>query len=240
MRLITARGIGEGMRDNMLGQLVRALPQWDHVELPWSASYGPFNPERNPFGEAFSDALGSGAAKLRAELDKGPAVLVGYSGGAALVGNVAAELHPNIRAVGLVADPFQPGVERFGIGGARYITQKVPIRWIGNPKDAICNCDVDSPLRTLADQSAAMSLGDPVAWGRDVLDRLSRDRWQRVRLEWWNLPGVLRQYAQAVDDVHGYLGLDRLSEHTVYNWRRGPSGDTDLHDLAVWLRRAVE
>ena len=58
--LITARGIGEGMGRNMLSQLVSGLPAWEHVELPWGASYGFVNPGKRWDGQSFERALAGG------------------------------------------------------------------------------------------------------------------------------------------------------------------------------------
>lgn len=248
--LIACRGIGERMQGNMLSQFVRQFPQWDHVELPWAASYGPVNAQGDPLGWSYAESVGDGMRLTETEVaelvaaDPGARiVLVGYSGGAALVGNWAASrwLHyPQVKAVVLVADPQAPGGSRWGVAGRRPITANGYLAWVTNPKDVICSCPSDSPIRTIADQSAAMSLGDPRAWTLDLIDRLNRGRWQAIKSNPWDVVRIVARYQRAVDDVAGYLGVGRRSEHTLYNHDRPyPNGNTWLQQAAAELRRRV-
>ena len=90
--LVTARGVGEKMGRNMLSQLVSGLPAWEHVELPWGASYGFVNAQRRWDGASFEKSLAEGQRMLTDTIDRRLAVdpsprfvLAGYSGGAASV-----------------------------------------------------------------------------------------------------------------------------------------------------------
>ncbi|MGW0043362.1 alpha/beta fold hydrolase [Rhodococcus sp. NPDC003348] len=247
--VLTCRGIAEPLEANMLTNTTTLLDptRFTTREVPWEASYGPY-PE--PGGSSFDKALADGRALLLDMIadDPNPVVLLGYSGGAALAGNVAAEiargLHPDlvVRGVGLIADPLRPesaGLPGWGIAGRRSIGGAMPVWQIADPRDVICCCPANSPLRTLADQSAAFSLADPRAWVVDLLDRLRTRRWQAVLIEWWHPWTVWRQYSNAIDDVEGYL---YRGDHTGYATRPMPGTDRTyctvladrVNDNAAW------
>ncbi|AXH45984.1 lysin B [Gordonia phage KimmyK] len=241
-RLVTVCGIGEVPGQDLLGQLRRALPEFEHVLVEWSASYGFVNPRRDPFGPAFTRSMADGIARTRAALDGGLAVAAGFSGGAAVLGHVAQAGHPNLVGAGLVSDPFHPDG---GIAGHRLIPTTVPVRWETNPRDVICACPDDSPLVEFAKVSAAFSLGDPAGWGLDVLTKLRAGRLHGA-FRSWNVFAELARYNRAITGAAGYLGVDPAtlrrvpSEHTVYNWKRPYRGRTYLEELAVWLRAQAE
>jgi len=204
-------------------------------ELPWEASYG-FVP--TTYGSSFSKSTKRGEDMLIEMIDKdpNPVVLRGYSGGAVVAGNVAARIgrgelpHLDIRGVALVADPLNPqlpGSNRWGIAGSRDVRGNFPVWRANDPKDVICLCPANSPLRTLADQSAAMSLADPVAWGQDLINRLVTNRWQKVALNFWRPNTVVQQYAEAIEGVRGYL----TGDHTSYHKRGLVAGETYLDHI---------
>ena len=56
----------------------------------------------------------------------------------------------------------------------------------------------------------------------DLLDRLRTRRWQAVILNWWRPWTVWQQYAEAIDDVNGYLFR---GDHTSYRVRLAPGTD---------------
>ncbi|MDF3309786.1 hypothetical protein P3H15_32730 [Rhodococcus sp. T2V] len=226
--VLRCRGIGEPMGDeSMLANVTKHLdPARFRVrEVPWSAQYGPVPA---PLGSAFDTSLREGRKILLDMIaaDPYPVILKGYSGGAALVGNVAAEIargeHPSldVRGVGLISDPLSPRVvnrEGWGIAGSRWIGGSFPVWHMSDPADVIACCPVDSPLRTIADQTAAMSLADPRAWGADLIGRLRAGRWQATIRDWRNIPAVLRTYGQAINDAEGYLTGDHTSyAHRIY------------------------
>lgn len=244
-RLITVPGIGETAGTDLLGSLRRELPGWDHTVIDWTASYGPVNDRFDVFGQSFEASLADGMNRLRRELDRGAATVVGYSGGAAVAGHVAARGHRHLRAVGLVSDPFAPGNPLIhGIAGRRPIAG-TPARWVSHRSDVICCCPADSLLRTIADASAAMSLADPAAWGLDIITRLQSGRMSALMRHPWDLLREWGRFDTAITDACGYLGIDRrtlavhrnYNTHTVYDWR-GPQqhGLTYLQELAAWLK----
>ncbi|QOC56048.1 lysin B [Gordonia phage Clown] len=246
IRLITVCGIGETPGSDMLGGLRRVLPEFEHVLINWKASYGPVNPQRNPWGASFMASMADGIAKVRAALDTGgPAVLAGYSGGAGVAGHVAAHGHPNLIAVGMVADPFAPGS---GIAGSRPVTA-VPARWESNPRDVICCCPDDSPLRTIADVSPAFSLADPAMWTHHLVTQMRKGAIAAPIRNPLHPLYEVRRFQRAAEDAAGYLGLDvrtlkfsgSLCQHTAYSWHRPYRGGTTtyLEELAWWLRSRV-
>lgn len=233
--LITVHGIGETAGRDLLGRLRDLLPNWEHIIIPWQASYGFVNSNRDPLGPSFNHSLQDGIRKTRAALDRGPAFIAGYSGGAAVVGHVAAQGHRNLLGVGLVSDPFAPGTAHVhGVAGRRFINNKhLPAKWVSNPHDIICCCPHDSPVKTIADTSLAMSLGDRRAWGRDIIDRLKTDRIAALFRNPFRLFNNINRFDAAIRGVAGYLG----AEHTCYGVRNVRPGVTYLADLAEWLRR---
>ncbi|PTR42052.1 hypothetical protein C8K38_111221 [Rhodococcus sp. OK611] len=247
--VLCCRGIGEPLRDNMLAGVTRRLDptRFQVVEVPWAASYGPVP---LPLGPAFDQSLADGRAlllRLIAE-DPNPVLLLGYSGGAALAGHVAAEIakgwHPGLEVVGagLVSDPFTPGHAspapgRWGIAGPRSIPSRFPVWWVSDPADVICCCPAGSPVRTLADQTSAASLSNLVAWAANLRWRLEFQQWQQVAIDWGNREQVKAIYRQALHDVDGYL---RRGDHTGYGVRRAPGSHlTYLDQLAYNIMRSV-
>lgn len=201
------------------------------IEVPWSASYGPVP---LPLGPAFDESLRTGRELLLRMIDEdpNPVLLLGYSGGAALAGNVAAEVaegkHPDLEVVGcgLISDPFMPEYAspvrwQWGIAGSRPIGNAVPTFWAADPADAICCCPVNSPLRTIADQTRAFSVSNVLGWGVDIVGRLKRQEWQQVAINWADREHVRATYAKAFHDLDGYL---RRGDHTSYALRTMPGG----------------
>ncbi|WP_072689325.1 alpha/beta fold hydrolase [Rhodococcus marinonascens] len=226
--VITCRGIGEPPPSPMLENVTKLLDpeRFRVVPLWWRAQYGPVP---DPQGVSFDEALRDGRDELLFKIrrSRNPVILVGYSAGAALAGNVAAEIgmgeHPDIdlRGVGLISDPLRDPMNvvndeaaGFGIAGARHIPKgRFPVWQLADPADVITCCPLDSPLRTFADQSAAFSLADPQAWGSDMIDRLRKKRWQPTIRDWRNIPQVWWAYTQAISDAKGYLTDDHVSYH---------------------------
>lgn len=230
LTVLRCRGVGEYVGEHqMLAYVTRNLDERFVIkDVPWLASYG-LVPK--PLGSSLDRGLRDGRELLLKMIrdDPNPVILLGYSGGAALAGNVAAEIgngdHPglDIRAVGLIADPLRPygfGPEpdpmarTWGIAGSRRVFSRTfPVWWASDPADVIACCPEGSPLRTLSDQSAAFSLVDPLAWYGDLGERLRSSRWQETVKDWRNAPAVWRAYSKAVDGVRGYLGGDHTSYH---------------------------
>jgi hypothetical protein len=234
--VLCCRGIGEALDVNMLTNTTRHLDLARFVvkQVPWRAQYGPVP---SLLGESFDKATAEGR-KLLLEMiadDPNPVVLLGYSGGAAVAGDVATEiakgLHRDldIRAVGLVADPFRSplnsvneGASGWGIAGQRAISGRFPLWQLADPRDAIPNCPANSPLRTFADESAAFSLIDPAAWTIDLFERIWGHRRQ-------NVSPNLDDYSAAIFDVEGYLWC---GDHVSYHLRSYPGTD---RSYCEWL-----
>ena len=230
MRLITCRGIGESLNSdiNMLAPVRKFFSsQFEVVDLPWKAVYGPVGGSNGDItGDSFKHNMLAGQTLLRAELDKGPAIVAGYSGGAAVAGNVAASGHENLVAVGLVADPYMPdlGSGKYGVAGARPIPPG-KVFWEADPADIICQCPSYSPVREFADLTTAMAFSDPIYYGQDLLDKLINNKWQR----WWDIQSVLR-IGEAIRGVQGYLPPG--TDHVGYAMRIKPGTKvTYIQDL---------
>ena len=237
-KLITCRGIGERFNAgvNMGDLLARELPNFQRVDVAYKSEYGPAG--GRILGQAFDLTLTEGTAMLRAELDKGPAVVAGYSAGAAIAGHVAAGGHPNLKAVALVADPFQPTSASgfngsWGVAGSRPILNNVPAKWVYNPNDMICQSKQNSPIRTIADQTADLSLAAPGAWALDLLFRWVHRKWQPINppasaFDVWN------RYQDGKNALEGYLFR---GEHTAaYSQWPVQRGRTRISVLADWVR----
>lgn len=212
--VIRARGVGERVGQPQMLDLVTAqFPQGDMeiIDAPWSGSYGPVGGD----GSSYAASLAEDAHLVRSLIRETPnlVVLLGYSGGAGLMGHVAASLpdHPELQvsAVGLVADPFQPrGLDArglYGVAGSRPIdVEGVYVRWAFHPLDPIpCTAEL-SPLRTFADQSLAFSLTDLDTWAKDMVNRLMTGRWQASAIDWRDPVGTANRYAEALRAVAQY------------------------------------
>lgn len=227
MRIIVFPGVGDR---GMLTGVTRLIPGAEAITL----QYGSYGPVPLPFGPNHEQSVLRLIREGRTELDKGPAVILGFSQGAEAAMNLAATGHPNLIGAGAVSDPMQPdlGNGLTGIRGPRRVPN-VRTRWAYDSKDVICQCPRNSPLRTLADLTAQMSFGDPGGWGRDLLNRIASGRWQAVKSEWWNPIGVLRLYDRARVDAEGYLFR---GDHTGYGVRRELNNLTYLQNMAAWVR----
>ncbi|GAA4809466.1 hypothetical protein [Tomitella cavernea] len=215
--VLTLRGIGEAIGQDAPLQTDHVITELDptrfrHVPVRWDVTYGPIGVGAD---RAFDRSLALGVHQVLGAIDatENPAVLVAYSGGAALAGHAAAEigrgLHPHldVRAVVLIADPFQPAHvcgDVWGVAGSRDV-HGIPATWVWDRRDPIPCTPKLSPLRTIADQSAAMSLADPAAWGRDLVDRVKAGRWQPSAFNPFDLFATFRRYQHAAALATNYL-----------------------------------
>jgi hypothetical protein len=146
-------------------------------------------------------------------------ILSGYSQGAVIAGDVAAEIHAksmvqyNLIAVALIADGYRPpGVglvppgsqlsEGYGIAGQRPIPG-VAAFWVSNWGDPISALPAGNPLRTVADLVGWFSFETPAAaanWGARMLDAVLSGRLQ----DWW-APWNWSGWAGALAFARGYL-----------------------------------
>jgi len=232
MKVITVRGISEPIDSPMLTNVTKLIRNAEVVPIPYSAQYGPVP---NPVGMSFRSTVAQGEEMLDAELDKGPAVVLAYSAGSVIAGNIASRWHPNIRAVGLLSDPLRhPGdggpKGGWGIAGKRLIGNwPYPVWQMADPADVITCCPANSPLRTIADQSAAFSLVDAKAWGWDLVERLRQQRWQATIRDWRNIREVWTAYSAAIEGAQGYLFA---RDHISYASRIYRDGKTYTQWLA--------
>ncbi|MDF3280940.1 hypothetical protein [Gordonia sp. N1V] len=211
MRILRCRGIGENPTGagTMLEGVTSQLSGYDVVEVPWAADYGPVG-NGGALGIDYADSLARGVPMVRSLLDVGPAILLGYSGGAELARMVSAIGHPHLRAAGFIADPAMPvgkGVPgRSGVTGHLYALPSVPMHWEYNPFDVICQCPADSPIRTISDISGRFSATNFPAWSWDMIDRLRSARWQVLgKYLLANPVQQWQRYSQAATDAIGYL-----------------------------------
>ncbi|QDH93532.1 lysin B [Gordonia phage Verity] len=235
--VLTFRGIDEKLVGNLLDQYVDALPVWwQRIEVPWLAQYGN--------GASYAQSLAQGMqlgrnmiAEILARDPDARIVLAGYSGGAALAGDLANEFVGKVTVSVLVADPNDVGdANEFGIAGRRAVRGR-HLR-VAARGDAIPRCPRLSPLRPLALLSPHMALGDRAVWARDVRRKLADPK---VRAEIaaqigppWS-PLTWARYDRARIDVDNYLS--GRGHVRAYTDRVG--GQSMLTRAAQWTATAV-
>ncbi|WP_052070145.1 hypothetical protein [Rhodococcoides fascians] len=222
--VILCRGIGEPYGKNTLWLATRNLDpkRFLVVELEWSAQFGAV-PVWN--GESFGASVHAAEAALLELIRAYPgAVIVGYSGGAQVAGNVAAQIGVGsrlglwIRAVGLLSDPSR-NVDQLiggrrgtqGIMGGRYISGNFQVWQLSAPGDPISDLPIGNGLSHLALYIEFWSLVDPDAWIRDLKRKALMGR-----LKWWD---------NSIDWAGAYqwsLGYTRDKRHTSYHVERMP------------------
>lgn len=222
--VITARGVGEKIGANMLTDVTKRLdPRYFRVrEVDFTASYG-----RVGGNEAFGISQATGRNTLLAMIDQdpNPVVLLGFSAGAKLVGDVATEIaggrHPRllVLGVGLIADPARHGSQivgqnrgGHGITGNRWIgTTKFPVWQFSAPGDPISELPVGNPLRTFADVTEWWG-PDQGRWMQELAERARQRQWQR----WWDLKNW-QTWAGAIHWAQNYLIRGRHIRYNVEN-----------------------
>lgn len=242
--VIACGGIGESGPDDrsfeVKGMLKNVTDKLDPLKFesqwcPWEASYGPV-PKLD--GDDYDDSLERGIERLVTAIRQCPndVVGLGYSAGATLWGRLLELMEEGYyRDISVVGVAFIAHPERregdscnnvgtgWGIGGEWLGgPDKIPTFEIADPADVICCCPTNSPLRTFADQTSSMSFLDIHGWAVDLRDRLINNRWQAVKIEWWNPVAVFRQYTQAANDILGYAAR---GDHVSYHKRIMP-GET--------------
>jgi len=180
--------------------------------LRYPAAYG-------SAGMSYAESVRIGKAAMVEAIRATPyrAVIGGYSQGAGIAGDLAAEIGqgfwPDLDVVGcaLIADPARPHgagmpdwptASGYGITGERPI-EGVPTWWAANEGDPITALPSGNPLRSIADLSEYYSLrspGDAIQWMERLADRARRNQWQR----WWSIENW-RSWGGAVAYARGYL-----------------------------------
>lgn len=180
------------------------------VEYP--ATYG-------GFAISYGDSRAFGRSLLLDAIRDSPnqVVIGGYSAGAGIAGDVAAEIgrgdHPHLEVLGaaLIAEPSRPeGAGMPGrpvIGGCGIAGQRgvhgLPTWWAAAYGDPITALPLGNPLRSIADITEFYSVADPVAayrWGERLLERARTGRMQR----WWSIEHM-RSWGGAVGFAWNYL-----------------------------------
>lgn len=237
-RILTFRGIGEAPSGigNMLAGVTGRVAGVNATEVDgWPADYGPAG-DGGVTGVDYLAALAVGVRAGLADLDAGPAGIIGYSGGAHVAHIIASRGHPNLRYAGFIADPAMPagaGVPgRFGVTGCVYGPIAVPHRWIYNPADIICQAPADSPIRTISDITDASSAQNFPGWSWEMVERLATARWQvsARRLFAGDPVATWRRFGDAIAGATGYLNG---TQH-VGAYRGGRQAD-----LAAWVAIAA-
>lgn len=173
--VITIPGIGEaasitGDPVGMMKIFADELPSRFHCQhFNWRNSYGPV-PSLN--GPAYEVNVEGARVQLRSLVDDAPypVILAGYSGGADVASQVAAEMSLPLvavanprRAAGDSAAPY------FGIIEER-ADNAAEIFDLANPADVIPCCPPDPyPLRDFYELTKNFALSEPLEWGNQLL-----------------------------------------------------------------------
>ncbi|QFG08222.1 lysin B [Gordonia phage GretelLyn] len=250
--ILVARGIGEKLDQNIAMQVAHKARDDIYTvstpvkvtvkELRWPAEYGPFPKPHSKV--SFNDSLETLHSMLNLEVfDDGHTMyfLVGYSGGAAGIGDWLAEANAEQKALVLgavlIADPSTPrgiipndpilGEARFGIRGDRPIDHHT-VKWICNPDDVICSCPENSPLRLIASATPNAALADMASWGTVLNQMAIRQASQIARGQFTNMmnkksaqeqvDAIRKQFDVAFRDAYGYIAGD---DHVAYPVRGG-------------------
>ncbi|MGS2809479.1 alpha/beta fold hydrolase [Nocardia sp. MW-W600-9] len=178
-----------------------------HAYVPYPATYG------TPMSFRNSVNVGKYALVQAIRDSPNPVIVAGYSQGAAVAAEVAADIamYPDldVRAAALIACPSRPrgvcvGVEPggYGVVGELEIST-MPTLHAAAFRDPICALPEGSMLRSLADMSAYMSISSPqefAQWGASLVDLALQRRFQR----WW-APQNWRDTADVIAQANAYL-----------------------------------
>ncbi len=208
--------------DGVTGAFIEALNKamFTARMVPYPADYGS--------KLSYTASVAEGKRALLAAIDRSPnpVVLAGYSQGAAVAGDLAAEIgrgeHPGreVVACALIADPRRPAGRYLGDidpGGHGVVGEReidgIPTYWAAAPGDPITALPAGNPLRTIADLSAFFSFSGADAaltWGQQMLHTATRNQLQR----WWS-PANWRQWGGAIAYARGYLFDGRHTDDYV-------------------------
>ncbi|QLY30843.1 PE-PPE domain-containing protein [Nocardia huaxiensis] len=177
--------------------------------VPYPADYGTH--------VSYAESLAAGRKALVEAIESTPnrVVLAGYSQGATIAGDVAADIgkglfpHLDVIACALIADPLRPAGQcidqdpgGYGIAGQRWIPY-IPTYWAAAEGDPITSLPPGNALRLIADLSAYYSMSSPSAmtrWGQSLIDVALNQRFQR----WWS-PKNWTTWAGVLAWARGYL-----------------------------------
>lgn len=153
-------------------QVVDKLPgDWEPVWIPYPARYGN--------AMAYKESYTAGKKFLRDRIEEctDPFSILGYSQGAKIAGDIAAQhlMNPYMQRAYLIADPERhtddllvgPKVEGYGVAGQRRVGWKA--RHFAAPNDIIC-CNTNPVFQYIASATATMSTARPLEWLRALAD----------------------------------------------------------------------
>ncbi|MBM7280380.1 alpha/beta fold hydrolase [Gordonia rubripertincta] len=165
---------------------------------------------------AESVAVGSRAMAAAVRDTPHPAIVAGYSQGAAVAVNFARGLpkYPalDVRAVATLGDPHTPVHNgRSGIAGALTVPRKRLTVWADG--DPIADLPLGSPARGVADMSRWMSAASPEA-ARAWAFKTAQELPTRVQRWWepWRWPDIGR----APEDLRNYLGTAHTLDYVSH------------------------
>ncbi|MFD3511123.1 alpha/beta fold hydrolase [Nocardia sp. NPDC058666] len=208
--------------DGVTGAFTEALNKsiFTSRMVPYPADYGSY--------VSYTESVAEGKRALLAAIDRSPnpVVLAGYSQGAAVAGDLAAEIgrgeHPGreVIACALIADPRRPAGKFIGLvdpGGYGVVGERqirgIPAYWAAAPGDPITALPAGNPLRTIADLSAFFSFASTnaaITWAQQMLQTATRNQLQR----WWS-PENWRNWTGAIAYARGYLFDGRHTDDYV-------------------------
>lgn len=196
--VLAVGGTGESYpqdRRTRVSGLLRAVTDGldDRFESRWvgyPASYGPVAAG----GLSYRHSTLVGVRKLTEAVSgtAGPVMLIGYSQGCTVIREILGDAAVgrtdlrNVTAVGLISDPEQPGdvapgCDGHGVAGTGPpLPDSIPVHWIADPRDMICNASDDSFVRDLADLTEWMSLRGQQVWRRELWRLLRRNSFQNA------------------------------------------------------------
>lgn len=244
------RGVADALDD-------RFVCRW----VGYPASYGPVAAG----GLSYRHSTEVGVRRLITEIEaaEGPLMLIGYSQGCTVIrevlGRVAASRMqlPDVIAVGLISDPEQPegvvrGCHGRGVAGTGpAVPSSIPMHWIADPRDMICNASDDSYVRDIADLTRWMSLRTRRTWLRELWKLLRSNGFQnaaKTRLTPGQWRRDLRRMRTALYEILGYLpkrlvvrgvrvGNPRGGRHVSYaSEPLDAGGRTGCEVLAQWMQ----
>lgn len=203
--VITVPGIGEaasqdGAPVGMLKLLTDKLPEdrFRAEHFNWRNQYGP-TPSLDGAAYAVNVEAAIVALTARCTAAGDDVVVCGYSGGADVASQVAAQLKIPLIAV---ANPRRRGTDSsapfYGIIEPREDNENLVFD-LANAADVIPCCPTNSPLRGFYELTKNFSLSDPDEWGRQLLLSAQRGAFRPA-------PGqTLNDWWMALRYVHGYL-----------------------------------
>ncbi|QXO13741.1 lysin B [Gordonia phage DumpTruck] len=264
-----ARGIGEPLAHNLPMQIANLAhtkllgkrgPQVIIKELRWPAEYGPVP---KPLGQnSFNESLAQLKFQLTGLVQPDPNtmyVLVGFSAGAAGIGDWLAEQPQSVKkliiSVHLVSDPSMPkGIapmnmvlreEEYGVRGSRR-TDFLDTHWYWRSDDVICCCPDNSPIRKIAKATPDFVLADATTWlptlqklttmkAAELMGANLRYMADRQRRE-QALDQIRRRYDEAFKDAMGYLAT---GAHTSYGTRK-INGMTSVQKASTDIAQLIQ